>query len=201
MVEAVAPYIAVLLAAGQGTRFGSGKLLHPLADGVAIAAHAARNLRSAGLEIVAVVRAGDFALYELLEEEGCFVTMCRDAVFGMGHSLAHGVRESAAAAGWVVALADMPSIRPSTTSAVVAALRAGVRIAAPVYHGTRGHPVGFARSCYDGLVRLTGDSGARPVLELHRDAVVLLDCGDPGVLYDIDRKADLAGPALGHNDD
>ena len=36
--------MAILLAAGAGSRFGGGKLLHPLDDGVAIAAHAARNL-------------------------------------------------------------------------------------------------------------------------------------------------------------
>ena len=46
----------VLLAAGAGSRFGGGKLLHPLEDGVAIAAHAARNLMSATGEVVAVVR-------------------------------------------------------------------------------------------------------------------------------------------------
>ena len=38
---------AILLAAGAGTRFGGEKLLHPLEDGVAIAAHAARNLLAA----------------------------------------------------------------------------------------------------------------------------------------------------------
>ena len=59
--------MAILLAAGAGSRFGGGKLLHPLDDGVAIAAHAARNLISAGLDVTAVVRPGDFPLVDLLE--------------------------------------------------------------------------------------------------------------------------------------
>lgn len=187
-------YVAVLLAAGQGTRFGAEKLLHPLADGVAIAAHAARHLRQAGLEVVAVIRAGDMRLRTVLEDEGCVVSVCADAGLGMGHSLAHGVREAPDAAGWVVALADMPSVAPTTIVRVVDALRAGAMIAAPVYRGKRGHPVGFARSCHAALAALTGDSGARSVLESQRDAVVLVDCDDPGVLYDIDRKADLGRP-------
>jgi molybdenum cofactor cytidylyltransferase len=194
VIDAGSIYTAVLLAAGQGTRFGSEKLLHPLADGVAIAAHAARNLRQAGLEVVAVVRAGDFALYQLLEEEGCLVTVCRDAALGMGHSLAHGVREAHEAAGWVVALADMPSILPATITRVVEALAAGAAIAAPVYRGERGHPVGFAHAWYAQLSHLTGDSGARSVIASHRDGLVLVERDDPGVLYDIDRKADLARP-------
>ena len=194
MIDSPEKYVAILLAAGQGTRFGAEKLLHPLADGVVIAAHAARHLRQAGLDVVAVVRPGDMRLRTLLEDEGCVVSVCRDAALGMGHSLAHGVREAREAAGWVVALADMPSVSPATILRVVDALRAGAVIAAPVCRGKRGHPVGFARSCYAALAGLTGDSGARSVLESQRDAVVLLDCDDPGVLYDIDRKADLTRP-------
>ncbi len=63
----------VLLAAGSGSRFGGEKLLHPLDDGVAIAAHAARNLLAAVPDVIAVVRWGDFPLYEMLEQEGCHV--------------------------------------------------------------------------------------------------------------------------------
>ncbi|MFO0515505.1 MAG: NTP transferase domain-containing protein, partial [Betaproteobacteria bacterium] len=116
---------AILLAAGAGSRFGGGKLLHPLEDGAAIAAHAARNLLEAGLEVLAVVRPGDFPLAELLESEGCSVTKCPDAAQGMGVSLAHGVRMSSDAGGWVVALADMPRIRPDTIARVVRTLMAG----------------------------------------------------------------------------
>src|SRR5690242_6988872 len=68
--------IGILLAAGTGSRFGGDKLLHPLPDGVAIAAHAARNLLGAGLNVTAVVRPGDFPLADMLEQEGCAVTVC-----------------------------------------------------------------------------------------------------------------------------
>ena len=103
---------AVLLAAGASTRFGGGKLMHPLRDGVAVAAHAARNLIAAGLDVTAVVRSGDVAVGEMLERENCKVAYCREAVHGMGHTLAHGIASSAEAGGWIVALGDMPRIRP-----------------------------------------------------------------------------------------
>ncbi len=191
MMEAPQDYVAILLAAGQGTRFGADKLLHPLADGIAIAAHAARHLKQAGLDVLAVTRAGDARLRKLLEDEGCRLTVCAEAALGMGHSLAHGVEEARDANGWIVALADMPSVMPATIVRIVDALRAGAMIAAPVYQGKRGHPVAFAHSCGAALARLTGDAGARALLESKRDAVVLLECDDPGVLYDVDRKADL----------
>ncbi len=116
---------AILLAAGSGSRFGGDKLLHPLDDGVAIGAHAARNLVAAGLAVVAVVKAGDFPLADMLEQEGCNVTMFADAARGMGASLAHGVAQRRGADGWIIALADMPLIKPATIAAIARELEAG----------------------------------------------------------------------------
>ena len=184
--------VAILLAAGAGTRFGGGKLLHPLEDGAAIAAHAARNLAAAGLPVTAVVRPGDFPLAELLEQEGCYVTVCPDADRGMGVSLAHGVTAARDAGGWIVALADMPGIRPATIARVAQALAAGADIAAPAYQGDRGHPVGFSRRFLHELQAMTGDSGARALVQRNQALVRLIDTDDPGVLFDIDRRDDLA---------
>ena len=183
---------AILLAAGAGSRFGGDKLLHPLDDGVAIAAHAARNLLAATPDVIAVVRWGDFPLYEMLEQEGCQVTMFQGAARGMGASLAHGVKEARGAGGWMVALADMPRVPAAIVREIIASLEGGALIAAPVHKGERGHPVGFGAALRDELLALDGDQGARTVLERHRDAVKLLECDDPGVLYDIDRKTDIA---------
>ena len=183
---------AILLAAGAGSRFGGDKLLHPLADGVAIAAHAARNLAAAGLGVVAVVRPGDFPLADLLEQEGCCVTVCPDARHGMGSSLAHGVARSRNAAGWVIALADMPSIKSTTIAGIVRELQAGKELVAPAYHGARGHPVGFGRRFGPQLLALHGDAGARDIIAAPGSGLVLIEYEDPGVLHDIDRRDDLA---------
>ena len=190
-MKAEQPVVGVLLAAGAGTRFGGAKLLHPLEDGGAIAAHAARNLRAAGLEVIAVIRPGDFPLSDLLEQEGCYVTQCAESVRGMGYSLAHGVAAARDAGGWVVALADMPRVAPATVRSVVEALEAGAQITAPVYRGERGHPVGFAGGLHLELLALTGDSGARAVIDRHRDVLRLVAVDDPGVLLDVDAKEDL----------
>ena len=183
--------VGVLLAAGAGTRFGGGKLVHPLDDGLAIAAHAARNLAAAGLEVIAVIRPGDFPLADLLEQEGCQVTHCAESVHGMGHTLAHGVASTRDAGGWIVALADMPRVKPATIQAVTAAIADGASIAAPFLGAERGHPVGFGTCLRDELTRLTGDSGAKVVLQRHADEIRRIETDDPGVLLDIDRKSDI----------
>jgi len=181
----------ILLAAGAGSRFGGDKLLHSLDDGVAIAAHAARNLIAATPEVIAVVRWGDFPLSDMLEQEGCQVSMFKGAAHGMGASLAHGIGQARSADGWVIALADMPRISPDTIKIVIAALQEGASIVAPVRKGERGHPVGFGAQLRDELLALDGDQGARAVVERHRATARLIECDDPGILLDIDRKSDL----------
>lgn len=194
--------VGVLLAAGVGQRFDpSGRRLKLLAPapagrwaGQPMAIAALRNLRGAVDDVVIVLRppSGEAQrqLQALLAREGAHCVVCADADSGMGVSLSCGVRACADAAGWLIALADMPAILPSTIATVRDALLQGHAAAAPRYRGQRGHPVGFGRACRDDLLALTGDSGARGVLAAHTP--LLLDVDDAGCVLDIDTPADEA---------
>ena len=190
--------VGILLAAGQGTRFGNAKLLAPLpasshgvTGGTALGAAASLHLMAALNEVVAVVRPGDFLLQQVLAATGARVVVCDRAAEGMGASLACAVAECADADGWLVALADMPWIAPSTIAAVADALGDGAEIAAASYRGERGHPVGFARRYGPLLCELTGDEGARSLVAARRWALRLVEVDDAGVLRDVDRPEDL----------
>jgi molybdenum cofactor cytidylyltransferase len=187
--------VGILLAGGASTRFGSNKLLYPLPDGTALAAASLRNLQAALPRVVAVVRPGADAVAQLLRAGGAEVTVCERADEGMGTTLAHAVRAARDADGWIVALADMPFIRPDTIRRVAERLAAGAALVAPRYAGQRGHPVGFAARFGAALAGLTGDAGARDLVRAEVLALELLDCDDPGVVRDIDTPADLAGGA------
>jgi molybdenum cofactor cytidylyltransferase len=187
----VAPIVGILLAAGRGSRFGSDKLLHRLADGRPLALAAAANLRPACDRLIVVLRPGSETLAGQFAAEDCTLVECVDAEAGMGHSLAAGVRASPDAAGWLVALADMPFVTTTSHRAVANQLRAGASLVASEYQGQRGHPVGFAARWFDQLACLTGDYGGRPILLTHRRQLVLCPVDDPGVLRDIDRPEDI----------
>lgn len=186
--------VGLLLAAGSASRFGSDKLRHPLPHGVAIAVQAARHLRAAVPRVVAVVRPGADATANALAAEGCEVTVCERAGEGMGASLACAARAAGAADGYLVALGDMPFVRPSTIAAVRDALAAGALLAAPYWRARRGHPVGIAGSLRAELEALAGDEGARRVLAAHEARLVKVPVGDPGAIRDIDKPSDLAPP-------
>lgn len=181
----------ILLAAGRSTRFGGNKLLHPLADGTPMALAAARNLKAALPDVLAVVNGREPELNCILEEAGLAVTICPHADQGMGASLAWGVAQTREAEGWVIALGDMPWIRPETILAVADAVTAPQIISAPCYQSRRGHPVAFGLAFGPALAALTGDQGARSLLEQYGGSVLLVDCLDPGVLRDVDERSQL----------
>jgi molybdenum cofactor cytidylyltransferase len=181
----------ILLAAGSASRFGGGKLLHPLANGTPIGIASLRILRSALPNVIVVVREGDEKLQAAFEAENATVQVSTDAHLGMGHSLVCGIEASGHANGWVIALADMPFLKSETIEAIARRIEYGGRIAIPTYRGERGHPVGFGSRYRDELLKLGGDAGARALVAAHGDDVEVIDCDDAGVLRDIDTRADL----------
>lgn len=182
----------ILLAAGSGSRFGGGKLLHPLPSGEAVGMVSYRNLRNALPDTLVVVREGDEALRELFEKEGAEVLVCEDAHEGLSRSLIRAIRETADADGWLCALGDMPFVLPATLRKLTARLSGGSPIVIPAYAGTRGNPVGFDRRYREELLALRGDEGARSIVKRHAADVEIVECDDPGILRDIDTRADLA---------
>jgi molybdenum cofactor cytidylyltransferase len=188
--------VGILLAAGIGLRFDPTgkrlKLLEPAPAGphagVPLAVASARNMVQALGTVCAVVRPPDDVsqqrLHAMLIDAGCQLVICEQAHEGMGSSLACGVRATASASGWIIALADMPAIEPGSIRAVAQALHDGYDTAAAFFGERRGHPVGFANSLYNALAALRGDDGARSVLATqppHRVSVA-----DRGVLLDLD---------------
>lgn len=182
----------ILLAAGSGSRFGGGKLLHPLPNGTPIGVASLRNLKSALPDVIAVVRSGDDSLRDLLGKEGVAVHLCEDAHLGLARSLVCGVRASGHADGWVIALGDMPFVLSATMKTVAQRIAGSAGIAQPAYRGERGHPVGFASRYREELLALQGDEGARSVLKRRSGEVEVIDCDDPGILRDVDRKEDVS---------
>ena len=183
--------VGLLLCGGRATRFGADKLLAPI-RGTPLAAMSARSLAAGAGRALAVIPRGAHELRDVLSSEGCDVLESDACERGLGASLAAGVAASRDAAGWIVALGDMPLVRADTIGAVRAALESGAIIAAPFLgDGRRGHPVGFARSLRADLESLDGDEGARSLIARCADRVKKIVVEDPGIVADIDTVEDL----------
>ncbi len=180
----------VVLAAGQGSRFGGpGHKLAQSFDGSTVLGATVRRAIQSQLPVVVVTTAALApAVARLLATRDIVVLSATEAARGMGYSLAAGVAERSGAPGWLVLPGDMPLVEPDSLLAVATALEHH-----PVVHaqhkGRRGYPVAFAAELYSELVVLDGDDGLRRLIArypAHGEEVA-----DPGVLLDVDTPTDL----------
>jgi CTP:molybdopterin cytidylyltransferase MocA len=161
---------AVVLAAGEASRFGSPKQQLMLPDVL-------RAVRASSVDDIVVVEGA----YEL--ETDARTVPCDEWQRGMGASLRCGLEALAPdAEAAVVVLADGPGLAPEAVDRVLAAWRAGGEdVIAASYGGVRGHPVLLARSAWADVP----DEGARA---LDPELIPCDDLGHPG---DVDYPQDL----------
>ena len=185
----------VLLAAGQGSRFGRPKALVEL-DGQTLAERGVTLLRAGGTDPVLIVTGA--AEVELRPEHQARTVYNGEWRTGMGSSLRAALRALAKPEAGpeigavVVALADQPLVGAEAVGRLIAAYRAGAGVAVAAYGGKPRNPVLLAREHWPEVIATaTGDQGARAFLRARPELVTLVECGDTGRPDDIDTPADL----------
>jgi len=177
--------LAVLLAAGGGTRFAGDR--HKL-----LAQVGGRALYRVALD--AVVEAGFASVLVVtgavaLELPPTVIEVANEAwAQGQATSVQAALRAAAAldAEAVVVGLADQPFVRTDAWQLVAACAEAPICIA--TYDGIRGNPVRLHRSIWP-LLPVTGDEGARTLIRRRPDLAHEVAC--PGHPADIDTQEDL----------
>jgi molybdenum cofactor cytidylyltransferase len=88
-------------------------------------------------------------------------------------------------AGALVLLGDQPLITPALLNKLIEMkYTTGKRIIAPFYNGKRGNPVLFDADLFPELLTITGDEGARSIIEKYRTEMGMLDIDDSQLWYD-----------------
>jgi molybdenum cofactor cytidylyltransferase len=186
---------ALILAAGFSRRFGTDKRQFQLASGRPMLMQTLERYGDVFDSVAVVLRTDDHPLMRQIREAYTdhppYIIATTVAAEGMAHSLADGVRALRTWDYLFVGLGDMPFVRVDTLRALsdrMRALRANgaPAIIQPVLDGVPGHPVGFTCDFFAEISALTGERGARAVLERHRSVVDRVPVDDPGVLRDID---------------
>lgn len=186
---------AVILAAGASTRMGSPKQLLPL-DGQPLVVRAVEAaLASPAWPVVVVLGAHAEKIRPLLTRLPVLIADSPAWAEGMAASIRAGVTTlrqfSRALDGALVALCDQPAFSSEVIAQLVAAQRASGRsIAAAHYHGRHGAPALFLREHFETLSHLTGEAGARALLNDDPARVTAVDL--PALAHDLDTPADVA---------
>lgn len=175
---------AVMLAAGRARRMGKahGHKLLACFDGVPLVRRAVEAAIASAVRKVHVITG-----YRAEEIEavlsGLDVALTRNDGYasGMASSLAAGLaRLPADAAGALILLADMPQITADHCDRLIAAFRAhhGRAVVRAVSHAKRGNPVILPRAAFEAAMDLSGDVGARPIVESGAFEVIDVELGE-----------------------
>jgi CTP:molybdopterin cytidylyltransferase MocA len=203
----------VLLAAGEGSRFGQPKALVEL-NGQTLAERGVGLLRAGGADPILVVTGA-----VPLQLDGTLTVDNPRWRTGMGSSLRAALQAltgagrgpdiapdiapeidpeidpeiGTAIGAVVVALADQPLVGAEAVARLIAAYRGGASVAVAAYDGQPRNPVLLAREHWPEVIATaTGDQGARTFLRTRPELVTLVECADTGRPDDIDTPADLA---------
>ena len=182
--------LTVVLAAGQGSRFGGGKLDAPCA-GEPVGSHVLSAIATAGIQPGIIIVRAEMPSFARAASDWQKVVN-HHATSGLGSSLALATQVAIerGSPAMLVLLADMPLL----SSAYLADLLACAPPAATLYpSGAPGVPALLPAALYPRLMQLDGDRGAGALLGGHAD--LSLCEPPPDMLIDVDRPDDLARAA------
>jgi molybdenum cofactor cytidylyltransferase len=176
--------VALILAAGSGSRFGDEPKLLADVDGSPVLEHVIRSAERAGHigKVVVVLGAHADELREGVDFGAAQVVECEDWEAGQSASLKCGLNAIAAGQKVLVLLGDQPLV----TSRVIQWLAeepAGTRAS---YHGQPGHPVVLGPRLCDEARALDGDRGLRDIVKWR-----LVEVGHLASDRDVDTHEDL----------
>ncbi len=187
----------VILAAGNGARFGGNKLLAPLA-GQPVVGHVLALVPARLCARTRLVTQYQ-ALFALGAAHGIPVIRNDRPELGQSHSVRLGVQALADTDGILFLAGDQPWVRKQTVTTLLELFAQHPEriVGAKVGERLR-NPCVFPRSLYPELLSLEGDTGGRPVLMAHRALWLGLET-DPAELRDIDRREDLPDTEAGRS--
>ena len=184
---------ALVLAAGRSSRMGSNKLLE-VVGGQPMIRHAVAAAVASRVAPVIVVTGNEGQRVQAVLDDFPTVRFAENPDYsnGLSTSLIYGMNALPADCdGVLVLLGDMPGVDAALLDRLIAAFDpgAGRAIIAPMHEGQRGNPVLWGAGHFNALRGLTGDTGARAMLEANP---VFTVPGGMGALTDLDTPEALA---------
>jgi molybdenum cofactor cytidylyltransferase len=187
---------AIILAAGRSTRMGAeNKLLADIGGEPMVRRVVETALASAASPVLVVTgHQADDVRGELADLDVATIAN-PDYAAGLSTSLKAGIRAvPAGVAGALILLGDMPQVTSAHIDRLIAAFAAeqGAAIMVPIHAGKRGNPVLWPAACFQEMLQLEGDAGARRLFAAHADRVREVDLGTDAIFVDVDTPEALA---------
>ena len=181
---------AILLAAGQSKRMNGENKLSKEIQGIPLIKHSVKNILASSIDELIVVLGHQKETIEKLinKNEKIKFVFNKDFESGIASSIKTGLNNlSEKTEAFFICLGDMPMVNQNIYNQLIKSINKR-EIIVPTYKGQQGNPVLFAKSMKEKIINISGDVGAKKILELNKDKILNLEINDQCVTKDFNTQ-------------
>ena len=184
---------AILLAAGQSKRMnGENKLIKEI-QGIPLIKLSVKNILASSIDELIIVLGHQKEIVEKLIDKHKKIKFVfnKDFESGMASSIKTGLNHLSNNTGaFFVCLGDMPMVNSDIYNQLIKS-RCQKDILVPVYKNQQGNPVLFNKLMKEKIMTITGDVGAKKILELNKDKILNLEVNDQSIIKNFNTLDDF----------
>ena len=181
---------AILLAAGQSKRMNGENKLSKEIQGIPLIKHSVKNILASSIDELIVVLGHQKETIEKLIDKNKKIKFVfnKDFESGIASSIKTGLNNlSEKTEAFFICLGDMPMVNLNIYNQLIKSINKK-EIIVPTYKGQQGNPVLFAKSMKEKIINISGDIGAKKILELNKDKILNLEINDQCVTKDFNTQ-------------
>lgn len=177
---------AIILAAGNSTRFGQNKLLYPV-NGRPMYEYTLNLIGKLSPDLSIIVTKYPQIITKI--DRNTLVVENNQTYLGQSYSMKKGILaalQQKKFAGYLFTVCDQPYLKIKSLQKLYDTWQEKGGICALSYNKKRGNPVIFSAEYIPELLQVSGDRGGREVIKNHPDKLTLVETADFAELIDID---------------
>ena len=184
---------AILLAAGQSKRMNGENKLAKKIKGIPLIEYSLNNILKSAVDEIVIVLGYQSEIIEKLINKNNKIKFAFNPNFesGIASSIKKGIENlSKKTDAFFISLGDMPAINYNTYDQLIG-YKKNQKIIVPMFKDQKGNPVLFPKSFEKNILSISGDYGAKKILENNKKQVLNIEINDPGIIKDLDVLEDF----------
>ena len=185
---------SILLAAGLSKRMGGENKLTKKIQGIPLIKHSVKNILASSINELIIVLGYQKEIIEKLidKHEKVKFIFNKDFESGMASSIKAGLNHlSKNTETFLICLGDMPMVNSDIYNQLIKS-KNQKNIVVPTYNDQQGNPVLFDKSMKETVMNITGDVGAKKILELNKDKILNFEINDQKISKDFNTQGDFS---------
>ena len=181
---------SILLAAGQSKRMnGENKLTKKIKD-IPLIKYSVKNILASSINELIIVLGYQKEIIEKLIDKNKKIKFVfnKDFESGMATSIKAGLNHlSKKTEAFFICLGDMPMVSHDIYDQLIKS-KNNKEVIVPTYKGQQGNPVLFNKSMKEKVIDISGDIGAKKILELNKDKILNSEIDDQSITKGFDTQ-------------